>query len=436
MPVLRLALVVFLVLGLSPSRRLGGQHRRGPGRLAEVVQHLAAQPAAARPADRPDAQAGAAVPRDLRVAAVHRRPRVVHPAPTSSRPSSTSPARAPCSTASRPSTGRWPQASCRRAATPRSTTLFSGGGMASMLSTVWLILGALELRRDHGGGRLPRPAHRADRRRGHVRRRPDHVGGRDLLRAQRRRGDQYVAVVLPSRVFRTAFARGAWRPGCSRAPSRTPARSPRRSCPGTAAAPTCPACSVCRLSTCRSAFFNILNPLVALVYAFTGFRVDTSLAEPSTARRDLGAVDPADQHRRSTPMATRPADRQPTDAPTDGRRPSSRRASRSTSAFTLPSAYTILFALIVITALATWIIPAGRYALDAEGSPIPGTYQEVDSEPAADHRRLAQGADQRPLRHRGPGHRQRRRLQQRRRCSAPSTSPCSSSSSAASSASR
>ena len=28
--------------------------------------------------------------------------------------------------------------------------------------------------------------------------------------------------------------------------------------------------------------------------------------------------------------------------------------------FTLPSAYTILFALIVITALATWIIPAGR----------------------------------------------------------------------------
>jgi uncharacterized ion transporter superfamily protein YfcC len=51
------------------------------------------------------------------------------------------------------------------------------------------------------------------------------------------------------------------------------------------------------------------------------------------------------------------------------------------SRFTLPSAYTILFALIVITALATWIIPAGRYALDPEGSPIPGTYEEVDSTP-------------------------------------------------------
>ncbi len=52
------------------------------------------------------------------------------------------------------------------------------------------------------------------------------------------------------------------------------------------------------------------------------------------------------------------------------------------SRFTLPSAYTILFALIVITALATWIIPAGRYALDEEGSPLPGTYEEVESSPS------------------------------------------------------
>ena len=50
--------------------------------------------------------------------------------------------------------------------------------------------------------------------------------------------------------------------------------------------------------------------------------------------------------------------------------------------FALPSAYTILFVLIVLTALATWIIPAGTYALDADGSPIPGTYQEVDSTPS------------------------------------------------------
>ena len=36
----------------------------------------------------------------------------------------------------------------------------------------------------------------------------------------------------------------------------------------------------------------------------------------------------------------------------------------------------------MITALATWIIPAGQYALDPDGSPIPGTYQEVESTPS------------------------------------------------------
>ena len=49
--------------------------------------------------------------------------------------------------------------------------------------------------------------------------------------------------------------------------------------------------------------------------------------------------------------------------------------------FTLPSAYTILFMLIVLAAAATWIIPAGQYDLDEEGSPIPGTYEEIDSNP-------------------------------------------------------
>jgi uncharacterized ion transporter superfamily protein YfcC len=49
--------------------------------------------------------------------------------------------------------------------------------------------------------------------------------------------------------------------------------------------------------------------------------------------------------------------------------------------FSLPSAYTILFALIVLTAIATWIIPAGEYELDENGQPIPGSYSEVDPNP-------------------------------------------------------
>jgi uncharacterized ion transporter superfamily protein YfcC len=52
------------------------------------------------------------------------------------------------------------------------------------------------------------------------------------------------------------------------------------------------------------------------------------------------------------------------------------------SRFTLPSAYTILFALIVLAAIATWIIPAGIYNLNATGEPVPGTYHEVASHPA------------------------------------------------------
>jgi uncharacterized ion transporter superfamily protein YfcC len=49
--------------------------------------------------------------------------------------------------------------------------------------------------------------------------------------------------------------------------------------------------------------------------------------------------------------------------------------------FALPSAYTILFILIVLVAIATWIIPAGRYQLDEDGQPIPGTYQQVEQNP-------------------------------------------------------
>jgi len=49
--------------------------------------------------------------------------------------------------------------------------------------------------------------------------------------------------------------------------------------------------------------------------------------------------------------------------------------------FKLPSAYTILFLLIVVTAIATWLIPAGSYDYQ-DGSPVPGTYHAVEAQPA------------------------------------------------------
>lgn len=54
--------------------------------------------------------------------------------------------------------------------------------------------------------------------------------------------------------------------------------------------------------------------------------------------------------------------------------------------FKFPTAYTILFGLIIVVAIATWIVPAGQYDRkhsDELGKdvPVPGTYKVVDSNP-------------------------------------------------------
>ena len=54
---------------------------------------------------------------------------------------------------------------------------------------------------------------------------------------------------------------------------------------------------------------------------------------------------------------------------------------RGRRGLSLPSAYTILFILIVIVAILTWIIPAGAYDVDPNGEPIPGTYHSVPANP-------------------------------------------------------
>ncbi len=56
------------------------------------------------------------------------------------------------------------------------------------------------------------------------------------------------------------------------------------------------------------------------------------------------------------------------------------------SSWSFPSAFTILFVLIIFVAILTWIIPAGQYDRvknEALGKdvPVPGTYQVVDSNP-------------------------------------------------------
>jgi uncharacterized ion transporter superfamily protein YfcC len=51
--------------------------------------------------------------------------------------------------------------------------------------------------------------------------------------------------------------------------------------------------------------------------------------------------------------------------------------------FSFPSAFTILFLLLILIAAATWIVPAGSYDYDEEGAPVPGSYKEVEPNPQA-----------------------------------------------------
>jgi NhaC family Na+:H+ antiporter len=85
--------------------------------------------------------------------------------------------------------------------------LFSRGGMASMLTTVWLVLGALSFAAimEHAGflNRLLAPIVARAKSRGRLILAVNGSGvGLNVIA-----GDQYVAVVLPSRMFRQEFAR-------------------------------------------------------------------------------------------------------------------------------------------------------------------------------------------------------------------------------------
>jgi uncharacterized ion transporter superfamily protein YfcC len=46
-----------------------------------------------------------------------------------------------------------------------------------------------------------------------------------------------------------------------------------------------------------------------------------------------------------------------------------------------PTAYTVLFILLILVVIATWIIPAGQYDKNEAGEPIPGSYHQVEQNP-------------------------------------------------------
>jgi NhaC family Na+:H+ antiporter len=159
--------------------------------------------------------------------------------------------------------------------------LFSRGGMASMLSTVWLILAALSFAAimEYAGflNRLINPLLS----RATTAARLLITVGVTAIGLNVVAGDQYVAVVLPSRVFRMEFTERGLAP---RMLSRTVEDT------GTVTSPLVPwnSCGaymtgVLGVSTFQYApwaFFNYFNPLVALTYAVTGFHVERIAPEP------------------------------------------------------------------------------------------------------------------------------------------------------------
>ncbi|MEO1772211.1 YfcC family protein [Candidatus Enterococcus ferrettii] len=54
---------------------------------------------------------------------------------------------------------------------------------------------------------------------------------------------------------------------------------------------------------------------------------------------------------------------------------------RKKKTFKMPGAYTVLFIIILVMTILTWLIPAGKYDIDANGNLIAGTYQRVTSNP-------------------------------------------------------
>jgi len=155
--------------------------------------------------------------------------------------------------------------------------LFSRGGMASLLSTVWLVLAAMAFAAilEHAGflDRLLVPVVAHARGRGRIIAAVNATGVGLNVTA----GDQYVACVLPARMFRREFQRRGIAP-------QVLTRAVEDS--GTVTSPlvpwnTCGAYMSGVLGVSTAAylpfcFFNFLSPLLDVLYGFLGFKVESS----------------------------------------------------------------------------------------------------------------------------------------------------------------
>jgi NhaC family Na+:H+ antiporter len=164
-------------------------------------------------------------------------------------------------------------------------TLFSRGGMDSMLTTIWLVMGALSFAAiaESAGflSTLIEPILARTRSAGSLLAAVIFTSiGLNIVA-----GDQYVAIVMPSRVYRLAVRQRGLTP-------RMLSRAVEDS--GTVTSPLVPwnSCGaymagVLGVSTVAYfpfAWFNLLSPLISLIYALTGFRIER--VDPSAGSSD------------------------------------------------------------------------------------------------------------------------------------------------------
>ncbi|HEU4356240.1 MAG TPA: Na+/H+ antiporter NhaC family protein [Actinomycetota bacterium] len=174
--------------------------------------------------------------------------------------------------------------------------LFSRGGMASLLTTVWLVLGALSFAAvvEHAGflNRLLAPVVARAKTRGRLILAVNASGvGLNVIA-----GDQYVADVLPARMFREEFAKRGLAPqvlarAVEDSGTVTSVLVPWNTCgayiSGVLGVPTGAYLPYC--------FFNILSPVLDILFGFVGFKVptlesqepgDTDVTEPGAPAPD------------------------------------------------------------------------------------------------------------------------------------------------------
>jgi NhaC family Na+:H+ antiporter len=168
-------------------------------------------------------------------------------------------------------------------------SLFSRGGMASMLTTIWLVLGALSFAAvmEYAGflNRLIEPVIAHAR----TTTRLIFAVGATAIGLNIVAGDQYIAVVLPARTFRLEFQRRLIHPRVlSRAIEDT----------GTVTSPLVPwnSCGAYMSGTLGVStfeyfpycFLNLLNPVISMLFAITGFQI-TKVGPPDQQQEKEGS---------------------------------------------------------------------------------------------------------------------------------------------------